>query len=366
MENFTQSEYDAKHNQQTEEYLRFLDSIYWTAINELVRHVLRQNINFDKPFQFSDYPQAKVAAQKIIGELHAKMKGVITKGSRDQWLHACKKNNDFIKHIFDTSKLPENVLKRYQGNNLTELDEFQNRSVNKLNLSERIWINTQQAYTQIEIAIDIALSEGKSAQELSRNVRKYLVDPDKLFRRVRDKYGNLKLSKAAAAYHPGQGKYRSSYKNAMRLARTEINMAYSKAEQLRIEALDFVAGFEIRLSNNHTLNGEPFTDICDELAGKYPKGFDWGAKWHPQCRCERFTILMDPDEFYDDTVNELKAAINGTEYKKFSSKNTVKDVPEALKKWASNNLERSQNWKSQPYWIRDNFKGGNLAGGLKI
>jgi hypothetical protein len=366
MENFSQSEYENEHNRKTEEYVRFLDNIYWAAVNELLRHVMRHNINLDKPFQFSDYPQAKVAAEKIISELHAKMKSVITAGSRDQWLYACKKNNDFIKHVFDISKLPENVLRRYQGNNLTELNEFQNRSVNKLNLSERIWNNTQQAYTQIELAVDIALSEGNSAQELSRNVRKYLIDPEKLFRRVSDKYGNLKLSKAAAEYHPGRGKYRSSYKNAMRLARTEINMAYSQAEQLRIKELDFVVGFEIRLSNNHTLNGEPFKDICDELAGKYPKSFNWGAKWHPQCRCQRYTILMDPEEFNNDTLNELKAAINGTEYKKYSSKNTVRDVPDAFKEWIADNLERSQGWKSQPYFIKDNFVGGTLAGGLKI
>lgn len=46
---------------------------------------------------------------------------------------------------------------------------------------------------------------------------------ERLYRRVRGADGKLHLSKAAKAYHPSQGVYRSSYKNAMRLTRTECN-----------------------------------------------------------------------------------------------------------------------------------------------
>ena len=65
---------------------------------------------------------------------------------------------------------------------------------------------------------------------MSRDVCGYLRNPDKLFRRVRDKHGNLRLSKAAKAYHPGRGVYRSSYRNALRLTATENNMAYRTAD----------------------------------------------------------------------------------------------------------------------------------------
>ena len=44
------------------------------------------------------------------------------------------------------------------------------------------------------------------------------------------------------------------------------------ADYERWQQLDFVVGIEIKLSNNHTLNGMPFTDICDKLKGRYPKG----------------------------------------------------------------------------------------------
>lgn len=74
---------------------------------------------------------------------------------------------------------------------------------------------------------------GKSANYLISDVRKYLKNPDALFRRVRDKHGNLRLSKAAKAYHPVRGVYRSAYKNALRLTATETNMAYRTADHLR-------------------------------------------------------------------------------------------------------------------------------------
>jgi hypothetical protein len=41
-------------------------------------------------------------------------------------------------------------------------------------------------------------------------------------------------------------------------------------------------------------------------------------------------------------------------------------VPEGFKDWVQTNTERAQGWKSQPYFVRDNFKGGNVTGGLKI
>ena len=97
--------------------------------------------------------------------------------------------------------------------------------------------------------------------DLSRDVRQYLKYHNKLFRRVRDKDGVLRLSKAAAAFHPGRGVYRSSYKNALRLTATENNIAYRTCDHLSWNALPFVLGQEIKTSNNHTLHGEPFTDI---------------------------------------------------------------------------------------------------------
>lgn len=183
---------------------------------------------------------------------------------------------------------------------------------------------------------------------MSRDLRQYLQQPDKLFRRVRDEHGQLQLSKRAKAYHPGQGVYRSSYKNARRLAATEANIAYRTSDHLRWQQLDFVVGIEIHLSGNHTLNGKPFHDICDELAGKYPKDFKFTG-WHPLCRCFVTSILKTPEEMAADTQKTLNGEQTDGE-----SVNRVRDVPQAFNEWVSNNKERARGWASMPYFIRDN------------
>ena len=63
--------------------------------------------------------------------------------------------------------------------------------------------------------------------------------------------GKLALSKNAKAFHPGQGVYRSSYKNAMRLTLTETNAAYRLADQDRWQRMDFVVGMRVHKSKNH-------------------------------------------------------------------------------------------------------------------
>lgn len=357
--------FDAQAYKQTESYVQAIDLLYNQAVAEFARIASGINIDPEKPFSFADYPQTRARVQSIVNGLASKMEAVITNGSRKQWLYACQKNDEFLASIMNTTKIPKRKLEKFQNRNLEALKSFQGRKINGMDLSQRVWKYTGQLKGTMELGIDVAIGEGKPAAELSKELRKFLQDPDNLFRRVRDKRGNLQLSKAAKAFHPGQGVYRSSYKNAMRLTRSEINLAYKEADQLRWHQLDFVVGYEIKLSNNHTLNGKPFVDICDELVGRYPKSFKFKG-WHPQCRCLAVPILQDREEFNNDELADLKSALNGTEYQKYASKNAVTDVTDNFKKWISENQERSQNWKSQPFFIRDNFKGGTIDGGLDL
>ncbi|MFJ1411712.1 hypothetical protein [Capnocytophaga canimorsus] len=146
-------------------------------------------------------------------------------------------------------------------------------------LSDRVWKINAQFRQEIEMALDVAIADGVPASQLATHLKQYLKNPDALFRRYRDKNGVLQLSKNAQAYHPGKGVYRSAYKNAERLARTEINIAYRSADIERWQGLDFIAGYEIKRSRN--LSPCP---ICDMMAGVYPKSFVWVGN-HPNCRC---------------------------------------------------------------------------------
>jgi hypothetical protein len=137
----------------------------------------------------------------------------------------------------------------------------------------------------------LAILDGRSAIETATDLKKYLKNPDALFRRVRDARGKLQLSQAARQYRPGIGVYRSAYANAHRLARNEINNAYRRADWEQMQDLDFVTGYRIQLSNNH-----PVKDICDTLQGKYPKSFQWTG-WHVACRCHMTKEIISMDQF---------------------------------------------------------------------
>lgn len=354
--------FDTAHYQTTEQYAALVDELFNRATVEVTNAAAKGTYNPDVPFTFADYPALNGLVQKVGKQLAAKVQAVIEQGSRNQWLFACKKNDGFINSIFDTSKLPKSQLRKMQDRNLDALSTFQGRKVDGMNLSQRVWRTVGQYKIQMESALDVGLGEGRSAQQLARDVKQNLKDPNRLFRRVRDKRGNLQLSKAAQAFHPGQGVYRSSVKNAQRLARTEINMAYRESDWARWQTLDFVVGFEIRRSNH-----EPKCkcDLCERMVGRYPKTFKFTG-WHPQCMCVCVPILMDEETFDQNELADLKAALHGKEYQKQTAKNKVNDVPDGFKEWVQDHIEAQGNWGSTPYFIRDNFKNGDLSQGLKI
>ena len=102
-------------------------------------------------------------------------------------------------------------------------------------------------------------------------------------------------------------------------------------------------GIEIKLSNNHTLNGKPFQDICDKLAGKYPKSFKF-VGWHPNCRCYAIPII-DKENFFEELDNP-----------NYQKPNEITDTPQNFKLWVSANRDRLEKSKSLPYFVRDNEK----------
>lgn len=354
--------FDAAHYKTTTEYTRAVNALFDKATSDIAEVAHRENYDPDKPFDFDDYPKAKAQLQKVVKGLASNMQAVIETGSRRQWLFACHKNDEFIASIIDTTKLTKGRLQKMQDRNLDALQSFQARKVGGMSLADRVWKYTEQYKAQIELGLDVGLGEGRSAQQLSRDLRQNLQDPNRLFRRVRDKRGNLQLSKAAKAFHPGQGVYRSSYKNAMRLTRSEINMAYREADHLRWQQLDFVVGFEVHRSNH-----EPKCKcvLCERLVGKYPKWFKFKG-WHPQCLCYATAILMDEEDFDKQELSDLKSALKGAEYRKLSAKNEVTELPDGFKDWVAENEAKQANWASTPYFIKDNFIDGLLSKGVKF
>lgn len=270
-------------------------------------------------------------------------------GSVDKaWTLANKKNDELCYAAWGISgreKAPSALKKRYMKPNDEAREAFHKRKTDGLNLSDRVWRYTAQFKEEMELGIDLGIRSGRSADQLSRDLRAYLKAPDKLFRRVRNEHGQLVLSQRAKAYHPGRGVYRSSYKNAQRLAATETNMAYRAADYERWQQMDFVIGIEIRTSNNHLVS-----DICDDLKGKYPKDFKWTG-WHPFCRCHAVPILKTQEEMMKDNGRIMRGE------EPLPSKQKVEfDGLNEFRRWASDSAERIESAKSLPYFIEDNRK----------
>ena len=308
-------------------------------------------------FKFSNYTTKKV--DKIVAELTQIINTNLQKGIANAWNYGIDNTNNHLSNAF--GRLNEDYKTEIDKTVLQATKDIRNKTKESyrivtekkggLNISERVWNYNDQIKKEMEIAIQNGIKQGKSADNIARDMKKYLNNPNALFRRVRNKEtGELELSKAAKEYHPGQGVYRSAYKNAMRLITTEVNAAYREAEWASYQNNPLIKGYEIRLSNNHTImrNGKrvPFHDICDELQGIYPKTFKW-TMWHPQCRCIMIPILLTEKEF----ASRVKARKDGklNEWKA----DEIKDMPEKYNKYIKENKDRLDKLKNKPSWLTD-------------
>lgn len=355
--------WEKQHVANIARYEREIQQIYATAIAEASQMASRVSFDPSKPFAFSDYPLTKALITKLQRQVATDIEAVITKGVDTEFRLSQAKAEELAQSIYSDveNALMELREQTYLQRRDNAREAFLTRKEAGLSLSDRVWRYTGQFKEELEMALDLGLRDGLSADELSREVRKYLNNPNMLFRRVRDEHGVLHLSKRAKAYHPGQGVYRSSYKNARRLTATETNMAYRTADYNAYQALSFVVGIRIMLSNNHTLNGEPFFDICDNLSapngstatkgkGCYPKDFKFTG-WHPLCRCFIQTIHKTKEELREDR-RRMREGLPPLPPEQ--SVNYVGDVPDEFKAWCRLNAGRVERAKSVPYFIRDN------------
>lgn len=349
--------YDEKHKQNLAKRAKKVSSLYDAAVKRLTQAAAPSLFDADKEqeFHFEDFPALKREMDALMQDLYSSLQTNIEDGDEESWTLSNTKNDAMVESVIGKAKLPKQTVQAWKHPHLEALNAFIDRKEAGMGLSKRVWNLTQQFKDEMELALELGMGEGKSAAELSRDIRKYLKEPSKLFRRVRDKSGALRLSKAAAAYHPGRGVYRSSYKNALRMTATENNMAYRTADHTRWQALPFVLGIEVRISNNH-----PIPDICDELAGRYPVEFKFTG-WHPWCRCYAVSILAKQEEM--DAY--IKALIAGEDVSDWQFTGKVEQMPTEFTKWMKDNENRIAKAKSMPYFIKDNFKDGDPTKGLR-
>ncbi len=373
----------------TEHYADNVRRLYATATDELLKlSAMKVSNGVSAAFSFSDSKRLSEQANAILRALYSGVYNKIKGGVIAEWENANKSCDALITSIFGKKAKEDNHYARYFARNKESVDAFFKRKseYGGLNLSQRVWKYVGDFKTEMEMALSVAMGEGKSAATISREVRKYLQRPDMMFRRFRVKtgeqdifdadgnvvgkepvYGRVWKRKVVDAvtgnvswqtvnlkdYSFGRGVHRSSYKNAMRLARTETNMAYRTADQERWRQLDFVIGYRVVLSDNH-----PEPDICNDLSAKrgekgsrgvYPKDFVFKG-WHPQCRCYVVPILADEKEF--DKIQE--AILNDEPI--LESKSVIREPNKYFQDWWKKNKKRVSEAQSLPYWVKDNPK----------
>lgn len=333
-----------------DKYATDVSHLFSRAVNQLISIASGQELKEGEVFSYAENPRLAKKATDILRDLHSQTYAAIKAGINIEWQKANEAADQFLASAFGKAALSDPNLAGWLKRNMDAMDAFFERTRDDgMTLSNRVWNTTKQLRKEMELAMTVSIGEGESAAHISRQVRKYLKEPDRLFRRIKvvteDGKVHYKLSKAAKEYHPERGVYRSSYKNAMRLARTETNMAYRTADSLRWQQMDFVRGVRVDTSHNHSI-----TDICDTLKGDYPKDFHFMG-WHPQCFCYATPITVDRKTF----VEMQKALLNGEILD--TSDLQITELPENFVKWCNDNRDRIDEATANgrlPYFLRDN------------
>lgn len=352
-------------NQLFAAYNRRLGMLYSGYVKKLLALGYSEDVlESDALFNFDNFPVLKARLNEIFNDYFQNSmlcyKSGITSGVSLAYSH----DNDALEQF---SVLTDKALETARKTAAATFIANRLNAKNGLNLAQSVWNYCQQTKAEFEMAmsnvIADGLEKGTSAEEVGRRIRQYLNNPDMMYRR----YHTVKVLKNGQKKdvvtwrrkriidgrvrfveepleHVGQGVYRSARKNALRVARTEINAAYHKARNERWANEPFVIGQHIHISPQHDPDED--ADICDELEGYYPKDFDWDG-WHCQCMCTSDPVMISGEErkqFY-------KRMLNGEDMSGYVSPNSIKDVPDQYKRYIEANGDK----------IVDAFKRGKLA-----
>lgn len=369
------SDNDTKQNtlsriRRTEAYAERVRTLFAATVNEILAlNKSLPTLEDGEMFSFDTFGIKKQhEVERLLRQLHSVATMAIQSGVKLEWAQANAECDKLVQSCFGKKALETPEFSAWTQRNEAAMAAFIARSENGLNLSQRVWKSCRQLRDEMEVAITVAVGDGTSAATMSRSVRKYLNDPDLMFRRFRYKdpeTGEWKrkwkkrvigedgkvnfIDYDKDSYQDewtGPGYYKSSAQNAMRVARTETNIAYRRADNTRWQQMDFVLGQRVQLSRNH-----PKKDICDKLAGDYPPDFVFDG-WHPQCFCFVTPILMDEEEI--QKMNE--AMLEGKEYKPRGKR--ITQYPENFKEWVRDNEDKilaSHDIGTDPYFVRNNF-----------
>lgn len=355
--------FESRKNKQIAKALKMLEKYYKKAYIEILDYAKKLDLDIEKEDALNDERLQK-KIDEVVKKIEKQNKAIYSAIIASCVGMAAFKKLQLAEFFRKDLHMSESETKVVFGRTMQASEYFAKRVDEGFDISARVWDLSQGIKTDMLYLIIDHLQRGNASNSSATLVKQFLKEPNRLFRRVRDKItGKLHLSSNALKYHSGQGVYRSSYMNARRLMVTETNMAYRSADCDNNRDNKWVVGIEIKLSGNHNSKGIPrgkFHDICDEAQGKYPRGWKF-VGWHPHCRCYMLTILKTPKEMKEDL---LKIRI-GDPVIQNESVNAVHDVPYGFKAYVEEHKAQISGWSNVPYWVRDNFEGGNINNDIK-
>lgn len=335
-------------------YNRRLGMLYSSYIKKLASLDYGDDVlENDILFNFDNYPTLRKRLDDIFNDYYANSMLCIKNGITDGVALAYNHDNADLSGFSVMSNKALSAARKTAAETFIASRLYSDKG---LNLAQRIWNYCQQTKSEFEVAMSNAIADGikdgTSAEDIGRQIRQYLKEPDMMYRRyhtvqrlangqkkdvVTWRRKRIIDGKVRFVEEPlekvGQGVYRSSRMNALRVARTEINAAYHTTRNERWANEPFVIGQHIHVSPQH--DPEEDADICDDLEGYYPKGFVWNG-WHPQCMCTSDPVMISGEEreqFY-------KRLFNGEDMSNYVSPNRIKDVPDQYKRYIEDNADK--------------------------
>ena len=351
-------------------YNKLLGRLYSDYVKKLTSLGYGEDVlEDDALFNFDNFPQLKARLNDIFNDYYQNSLLCYKSGITDGV--ALAYNHDEMV-IGGYSVLTDKAIRVARDTAAATFISNRLKTKNGLNLAQIIWNYCQQTKSEFEMAMSNTIADGikkgSSAEEVGKSIRKYLNDPDMMYRRYHtikvQKNGKKKDvvtwrrrriidGKVRFVEEPlekvGMGIYRSARKNALRVARTEINAAYHKARNERWQNEPFVIGQYIHVSPQHNID-----DICNDLEGRYPKDYVW-ISWHSQCICTSDPITIQGDEkkeFY-------KRLMAGEDMSNNVSPFAVLTMPEKYNQYIKDNSEAivKAGMKGKLAWhLQDNTK----------
>ena len=355
----------------TEAYAEQVRRLFAETVNEILAlYKTVPELGEREMFSFDADGQARRdKTTRLLRRLHSVATEAVRQGVKLEWGEANKEADAVIADLFGEEVRKNPAFAGWTKRNGKAAERFMNRAEDGIDLSDRIWKTVKQLREEMEVAMTVSIGEGESASSMSRKVRQYLNDPDLMFRRFKYKIGEDKDGKPVYgrkwkkrvkdeatgryrwedydkdSYKVGRGYYKSSAKNAMRVTRTETNIAYRRADNLRWRQMDFVLGYHVEPSKAH-----PKPDICDKLKGDYPKWFNFDG-WHPQCFCVCTPILLNDAE----AMEMMLAKRDGKTYT--PKQKPIDAVPANFSEWVRDNADKiaeARERGTEPYFLANN------------